>query len=318
MPRKLRVEYEGAIYHVMNRGDRREAIFLGEEDREQFLKTLGETCQKTGWQIHAYCLMGNHFHLVVETPQANLVAGMKWLLGTYTTRFNRRHKMSGHLFSGRYKSLVVDGSASGYLKSVCDYVHLNPDRAKLLSPEQRLREYRWSSWPEYLKRPRERWKWLRTDRVLGEWAIRKDNAVGRRQLEEGMEQRRALEAARENEDWKRLRRGWCWGAKGFREELLERIEERKGQQHYGEEVRESEEQKAERLVVGMLERVGWTEKDLQEQAKGDARKAGMAARLRAETTVTWAWIAQRLGMGHWRTAVNATKARAAQRAAARQ
>ena len=107
MPRKLRIEYEGAIYHVMNRGDRREAIFLGEEDREQFLKTLGETCQKTGWQIHAYCLMGNHFHVVVETPQANLVAGMKWLLGTYTTRFNRRHKLFGHLFSGRYKSLVV-------------------------------------------------------------------------------------------------------------------------------------------------------------------------------------------------------------------
>ncbi len=81
MPRKLRAEYEGAIYRVMNRGDRREPIFVDEEDRHLFLETLGETCGKTGWQVHAYCLMGNHFHLVVETPRANLVAGMRRLMG---------------------------------------------------------------------------------------------------------------------------------------------------------------------------------------------------------------------------------------------
>jgi putative transposase len=118
--RKLRVEYEGAIYHVINRGDRREVIFLDDEDRHLFLKTLAEACAKTEWQAHAYCLMSNHFHLVIETPQPNLVAGMKWLLGTYTARFNRRHKLSGHLFAGRYKALIVDGSGSGYLKTVCD------------------------------------------------------------------------------------------------------------------------------------------------------------------------------------------------------
>src|SRR5436190_1878089 len=120
MPRKLRVQYEGAIYHVMNRGDRRDAIFFDEEDCRRFLDTLAEVCQKTGWQVHAYCLMKNHFHLVVETPQPNLVAGMKWFLGTYTSRFNRRHKEFGHLFSGRYKALVVDGSANGHFKTVCD------------------------------------------------------------------------------------------------------------------------------------------------------------------------------------------------------
>jgi putative transposase len=110
-------------------------------------------CAKTGWQVLAYCLMENHFHLVVETPEANLVAGMKWFLGTYTGRFNRRHKLSGHLFGGRYKATVVDGSGNGYLKSVCDYVHLNPARAKLLTPEQPLRQYAWSSWREYLAPP---------------------------------------------------------------------------------------------------------------------------------------------------------------------
>src|ERR1035441_9604963 len=115
MARKLRIQYPGAIYHVMNRGDRREAIFEDDEDRQRLLQTLTEACQKTGWQVHAYCLMRNHFDLVIETPQPNLVAGMKWLLGTYTSRYNRRHKEFGHLFSGRYKALIVDGSGNGYL-----------------------------------------------------------------------------------------------------------------------------------------------------------------------------------------------------------
>ena len=135
MPRKVRIEYPGAIYHVMSRGDRREDIFVDDEDRQRFLSTLGEACQKTEWQVHAYCLMRNHFHLVIETPQANLVAGMKWHLGVYTKRFNIRHKLCGHLFAGRYKALVVEGSGNGYLRTVCDYVHLNPVRAKLIKPK---------------------------------------------------------------------------------------------------------------------------------------------------------------------------------------
>jgi REP element-mobilizing transposase RayT len=138
MARKLRVQYPGAIYHVMNRGNRREPIFKDDQDRERFLETLGETCDKTGWQVHAYCLMLNHFHLVIETPRANLVAGMKWFLSTYTSRFNRRHKLFGHLFSGRYKSLIVEGSGDGYLRTVCDYVHLNPVRANLVRPQEPL------------------------------------------------------------------------------------------------------------------------------------------------------------------------------------
>ena len=103
--------------------------------------------------MHAYCLMADHFHLVLATPQANLVVGMKWFLGTYTSRFNRRHRLFGHLFSGRYKALVVDGSGDGYLRTVCDYVHLNPVRAGLLTPEQPLRDYPWGSILAYVKPP---------------------------------------------------------------------------------------------------------------------------------------------------------------------
>src|SRR6266567_3920374 len=202
MARKLRVEYPGAIYHVMNRGDRREPIFQDDQDRQTFLETLGEACAKTGWQVHALCLMPNHFHLVVETPQANLVAGMKWFMGTYTSRFNRRHKLFGHVFSGRYKSLIVDGSGSGYLRTVCDYVHLNPARAKLLKPEEPLRLYRWSSWPEYLKRAAKRPSWLRVDRVFGELGISMDDTAARRRFAQAIEERRGKDQPGE---WRAVR-----------------------------------------------------------------------------------------------------------------
>ena len=141
MPRKPRVEYPGAIYHVMSRANGKGNIFETDVDRQDFVKTLAEACAKTGFEVHAYCLMRNHFHLVVETPNGNLVAGMRWLLSAYTLRFNPRHQRFGHVFSGRYKALVVDGSGTGYLRTVCDYVHLNPVRARLLQPGQRLLEY---------------------------------------------------------------------------------------------------------------------------------------------------------------------------------
>lgn len=122
-----------------------------------------------------------------------------------------------------------------------------------------------------------------------------------------MEQRKELEWSKENVDWKRLRRGWCLGPKEFREELLEKIGRQKGRQHHGEELRESDEQKAERLVDLMLKREGWAPKDLRKHRKGDRIKARMAARLRSETTMTWEWIARRLEIGHWRTAANAVR-----------
>ncbi|HYV27897.1 MAG TPA: transposase, partial [Candidatus Eisenbacteria bacterium] len=193
MARKVRVQYPGAIYHVMNRGDHSELIFRDDEDRQRLLSTLEEGCAKTGWQIHSFCLMSNHFHLVVETPNANFVEGMKWLLGVYTARFNLKRKLFGHLFSGRYKALVVDGSGNGYLKSVCDYVHLNPVRAGLLRPQEPLEAYRWSGYPLYLSDSSPRPQWLRVDRLLGEWGIRWDEPGAGRQFSALMEARRQAE-----------------------------------------------------------------------------------------------------------------------------
>jgi len=255
---------------------------------------LGEGCAKTEWQVHAYCLMGNHFHLVIETPQGNLVAGMKWFLGTYTSRFNRQHKLFGHLFSGRYKSLIVDGSGNGYLHTVCDYVHLNPVRANLIGTEAPLRAYRWSSFGEYLKPPGQRPAWLRVDRLLGEMGIPKDSEAGRAQFEQRMEERRR---GNDPTEWKALRRGWCLGEEQFRAELLEEMSAKMGRHHGGSVRTETAQAKAGRIVAEELRRRGWIPAELARRRKGDAAKIQLAQRLRSETTMTWGWLAARLEMG---------------------
>jgi REP element-mobilizing transposase RayT len=293
MARKLRIEYPGAMYHVMNRGDHREPIFEDDRDRQRFLDTLGEACEKSVWQVHAFCLMPNHFHLVVETPEPSLVAGMKWLLGTYTSRHNRRHKQFGHLFSGRYKALPVDGSGTGYLKAACDYVHLNPARAKLIAPEVSLSNFPWSSFPLYLA-PARRPAWLRVDRLLGEWGIPKDSPAGREVFEQHMERRRAADL---DEEFNQLERSWYVGGEQFRQELLEQVHTRPGPSHFGEAVQEAVEARAERLVADALKRFGWTEQELVRRPKGHCAKVELARQLRAHTTMPMAWIAQRLCMG---------------------
>ena len=295
MPRKPRVQYPGALYHIMSRGDRREDIFLDDVDRQDFLKTLAEACQKTGWQVHAYCLMRNHYHLVIETPNANLVAGMAWLQSTYTNRLNHRHKLFGHVFSGRYKAQLVEGSGNGYLRTACDYVHLNPVRAGLLKAGERLLAYPWSSFGAYLAAAEHRPKWIRVDRLLGEHGIGRDNVGGRQEFERRMEGRRAEKAA--PEALKALRRGWCLGSEAFRQEQLEQLEGELGEHHAGELRRESAEAKGERIMAQELKRLGWKEAELARRRKSDPDKLAIAARLRRETTLTLKAIAARVGLG---------------------
>jgi hypothetical protein len=218
---------------------------------------------------------------------------MKWFLGTYTKRFNGRHKVFGHIFSRRYMALIVEGSGNGYLKTACDYVHLNPVRAGLLKPEESLERYRWSSYPLYASAgPRP--AWLRIDRLLGEWRIAWDLPGAERQFAAVMEARRQGELEKE---FKPLRRGWCLGSEEFRADMLRYIEEQKGKWHYGKELRESAEAKAERLVAEAL-RLDWLTKDqISRWRKGHPLKVKLALKLRAETTVTLGWIAERLQMG---------------------
>jgi len=108
MARPIRLEFPGALYHITSRGNRREDIYDGDADREKFLAILTEVCETYNWVCHAYCLMGNHYHLLIETPEGNLTRGMRQLNGVYTQRYNRRHARVGHLFQGRYKAILVE------------------------------------------------------------------------------------------------------------------------------------------------------------------------------------------------------------------
>jgi len=130
MVRPLRIEFAGAMYHITSRGDRREAIVEDDEDRREFVTLLGDVTEQMGWHCYAWCLMDNHYHLVLETPDANLSRGMRQLNGMFTQSSNRRHGRSGHLFQGRYKAILVDREP--YLLELCRYVVLNPVRASVV------------------------------------------------------------------------------------------------------------------------------------------------------------------------------------------
>jgi putative transposase len=247
--------------------------------------------------VQAWCLMGNHFHLVVETPRGNLVAGMKWLLGTYTQRYNRRHKQSGHLFQGRYKAQVIDAARLGYLRAACDYVHLNPVRAKLLPLKERLEKWPWSSYPAYLRPARRRPGWLRVERLLGEHGVQRDDARGRRRFGESMEARRLDDARGDLEVAAALRRGWRLGAEDFVDRLLERIRPALKRSHSAVTRKDSDEAVARAIIAQSLEAERMAMRDLPLLRKGDCVKVKIARRLRDETTLTLEQIAQRLNMG---------------------
>jgi putative transposase len=173
MARPLRIEFAGALYHVTSRGDRREPIFEDDEDRRLFLGTLAETVGRFDWLCHAYCLMTNHYHLVVETPHGNLSQGMRQLNGVYTQASNRRHRRTGHLFQGRFKAILVDRDS--YLLELARYVVLNPVRAGMIAqPEQ----WPWSSCQAMVgiaPAP----AWLSTDALLAEFGAGRDEAQRR-------------------------------------------------------------------------------------------------------------------------------------------
>jgi len=160
MSRPLRIEYPGAWYHVMNRGRRGEEIFFTDADRREFILVLREAVELWNFRIAAYCLMPNHYHLLIQTPDGNLSRGMRHINGVYTQRFNRRHKMEGQLFRGRYKAVLVE--EDGHLLEVLRYIHRNPLRAGMVKD---LGQYPWSSHHGYLSWAKS-WSWLHKDELL--------------------------------------------------------------------------------------------------------------------------------------------------------
>lgn len=170
MTRPLRIEYAGAVYHITSRGNARSTIYFTDEDRKAFITLLGQACNRFNWHCYAWCLMGNHYHLVIETAEANLSRGMRHLNGVYTQTFNRAHKRVGHLFQGRYKAIIVEKES--YLLEVIRYVILNPVRANLTKTAG---QYQWSSYRSMIDKV-EVPEWLDKDWVLGHYGKRKSTA----------------------------------------------------------------------------------------------------------------------------------------------
>lgn len=142
MARPLRIEYPGAVYHITSRGNEKKTIFKDDQDRNSFLDTIQQVNKRYNWICHAYCLMGNHYHLLIETSEGNLSIGMRQVNGLYTQRFNKRHRRVGHLFQGRYKAILIQKDS--HLLEVARYIILNPIRAYITKQPD---EWNWSSYP---------------------------------------------------------------------------------------------------------------------------------------------------------------------------
>jgi REP element-mobilizing transposase RayT len=213
MARPLRIEYPGALYHVTSRGDRQEVIFDDDQDRRAFLHVLGEVVSRFRWRCHGYCLMSNHYHLMIETPEANLAKGMRQLNGVFTQGSNRRHKRSGHLFQGRYKAILVDRDS--YFLELARYIVLNPVRATVV---KHPRLWAWSSYGATMgtcPTP----QWLSTDGLLASFG--KTRAGARRQYQRFIE-----EGMRAESIWKDLKGQIYLGDDEFVERMQDKLAER--------------------------------------------------------------------------------------------
>lgn len=173
MSRPLRLEFAGALYHITSRGDRRENIYEDDSDRHEFLSVFTDVCRTYNWVCYAYCLMTNHYHLLVETPDANLSRGMRQLNGVYTQRYNKKHNKVGHLLQGRYQAILVDKDS--YLLELSRYIVLNPVRACMVKNPA---DWPWSSYcaTQGASQPPE---WLSSDSILSVFAKRRSMAVNR-------------------------------------------------------------------------------------------------------------------------------------------
>lgn len=310
MARQVRIEFAGAFYHVMSRGNNGQKIFYGEKGQESFLNVLNETCQRTGWIVHAYVLMGNHYHLLIETPEPNLVAGMKWLQGIYTQRVNSWMKRRGHLFQGRYKAQLVnaDPMESRYFQTVCDYIHLNPSRARMIGKGKQwetLKDYPWSSLPYYCKWKSKRSPWLAVERLLSTYSF-EDNALGRESYLKYLE----AKGAEIGESYKELSRGWCLGDGDFKQRMLDKAEKilskNKQESNSGSRQQDHSIGAASRLMLTALKKLEINVDQLPEMSKSVVEKKAIAAKLANQTLAPTKWIAAQLHMGH-RSSVSQAK-----------
>jgi len=292
MPRQRRIEYPGAVYHVMNRGNYRAELFSLETTGASFEETLFHACSRFGWKLFAYVLMSNHYHLALETREANLVAGMQWLQSTFANRFNRIVRDRGHVFQGRYKALLIEDDVS--LLRVVNYIHLNPVRAGLETVET-LKDYPLSSFPKFFLRKRpeclDHSDWLSTAGHL------KPTPAGMRAYHQYLAF--AVEGDGKKRDglYRQLCRGWYIGTREGKNALLKDLEpgsidhrSESGRHGFGDDL-------AEVLLEKGLKRLGKTPEDLELDRKLMPWKVVLASWIKEQCGVTNRWFSETMHMG---------------------
>jgi putative transposase len=214
MARSLRIEFPGALYHITSRGDGQENIYLSDEDRILFLNIFSDVCRRCDWKCYSYCLMSNHYHLLIETPQGTLSKGMQLLNGIYTQKFNRLHRCVGHVFQGRFKGILVQ--KDNYLLELSRYIVLNPVRAKMVIS---VADWAWSSYLATIH-PNLKPSWLSTDYVL---SLFSDNALAATKKYQEF----VSEGIMDNGPWDHLKNQIYLGTDDFVQEMLNKVESEK-------------------------------------------------------------------------------------------
>lgn len=292
MARKPRIQYPGALYHVISRGNYRKDLFTVGKTGTHFEKALFEVCERCEWVLHAYVIMSNHYHLALETPKGNLVEGMRWLQGTFGNRFNKFTGERGHVFQGRYKALLVEPGRS--LLNLVNYIHLNPVRAKLL-PLDDLKNYALSSYPKYFKKilnaP------LKRKDFLSETGL-PDSLTGIRQYAKKLALQEEADPKKKEELHKKYIRGWAIASEAYKKQLHKDFEKMVVAKDWGgRELQELNKLSYEKLVTSWLKKHRKTEDHIQKDLKSAVWKIELACELRKKTSATNPWIANRLNMG---------------------
>ena len=293
---------------MINRGNYRQRIFAGKGAAEAFERTLGEAAERFGWAVHAYVIMGNHFHLGVELCEPNLSEGMKWLQGTWIRRFNMYRNWTGRPFQGRYKGILVE--PGHVFAQVCHYIHLNPVRAGIV-PAEKVAEYRWSSLPRFEKKGRP--SWLEPSTVLSEAGGLADTRSGWRKYREYLIWLATDELEKKKLADAKMSRGWCKGSRKFRKEMRDEVREKGALldrvRFEGLEAKElmREREACWEETLEVAARLAGVDLNHLPKPKMAGEKSVLAAVMKGTTSVSNRWLAGRLEMGSPSTASQAAR-----------
>lgn len=295
MARKPRIQFAGACYHVLNRGNYRGDLFETAGAAQAFVDCLGQACQRMGWRIHAYCLMRNHYHLALETPRGNLVAGVHWLQSTFGNRFNRFRGERGRAFQGRYQAILVEPGR--HLGQLVDYVHLNPVRARIVRIEQ-LGQFRWSSFRVFIGGATGRPAWLTCDDWLNAKGGLADSPLGWKSYQEHLNWLMAESGRQKEAAFDRMSKGWAFGSEGFCNAVQKDFRAMHQARDWGgREIADLNQIHWHDLLERGAKKLGVSLANASTTTKSISWKVALAAWLKSLSSVSNRWLGEQLHMG---------------------